>query len=177
MKRNNVYLLLLSYVFFSVFICGCEWGNKNNKNLINVDEISVLNYNQKEEIRRDTDSIVSTIYSSEYGVNDISDISDSIPDGEVKNIITHYSMKSQSPLPSIESVKYFVNNFIQSSQKNIPSVKKALMKTISSDPTFKKIKNDLKIFNSNPATVEFRNTIENNMNKISLIKDKKNCNT
>ena len=157
MKRNNVYLLLLSYVFFSVFICGCEWGNKNNN--IKIDTLSIVHI--QEDAKRLAQEYAKNACNPQYEYQKVTDI---VNNEKLKNVLNN-AAKVKGYNPENAAVeKIFLDKFSEDIPKQDYVKRKLLTKYIKNDPLYKKIRSDVEAFKKEKRYKEIINGVKKQRN-------------
>ena len=157
MKRNNVYLLLLSYVFFSVFICGCEWGNKNNN--IKIDALSTVHI--QEDAKRLAQEYAKNACNPQYEYQKVTDI---VNNEKLKNVLNN-AAKVKGYNPENAAVeKIFLDKFSEEIPKQDYVKRKLLTKYIKNDPLYKKIRSDVEAFKKEKRYKEIINGVKKQRN-------------
>ena len=153
MKRNNVYLLLLSYVFFSVFICGCKWGNKN---------LDI------ESIKSDTENFITSIYTPS---TDISDAMLKVKNPENRNALGRY-LEGKKIEKKDEKVVEFLDYAIQKQNIHDNSVVyNKFLNDVTSDKLYQDIQSQISVFMQQKRIQNFINKIQ--YNSYNLFPNKK----
>ena len=153
MKRHNIYLLLLSYVFFSAFNCRCNWWNKN------VDIKS---------IKSDTENFITSIYTPSTNIDDAML---KVKKPENRNALKRY-LEGKKIEKKDEKVVEFLDYAIQKQNIHDNSVVyNKFLNDVTSDKLYQDIQSQISVFMQQKRVQNFINEIQ--ANSYNLFPNKK----